>query len=255
MPKDRKEQIKDILTEKPFVSLHELEAKFPEVTSMTLRRDIAYLESRGELIKVRGGARSMKFITSSMEDEFGKRLHECTEEKARIALAALAFIEPNRSIFIDSGTTALALASVVPDQHIIFTTTGPHVAIELAKNRKNIVNLVGGMINHDNFSVSGMEALRFVSEINIDIAFMVPSCVSVSCGFTCGNYSECEMKKFILAKAMRKIVLMDSTKLGKSLPYTFCHAEDIDVLITDDELPHDFRDQLEKNNVKIIIAK
>lgn len=79
MPKDRKEQIKDILTEKPFVSLHELEAKFPEVTSMTLRRDIAYLESRGELIKVRGGARSMKFITSSMEDEFGKRLHECTE--------------------------------------------------------------------------------------------------------------------------------------------------------------------------------
>lgn len=188
MPKDRKEQIKDILTEKPFVSLHELEAKFPEVTSMTLRRDIAYLESRGELIKVRGGARSMKFITSSMEDEFGKRLHECTEEKARIALAALAFIEPNRSIFIDSGTTALALASVVPDQHIIFTTTGPHVAIELAKNRKNIVNLVGGMINHDNFSVSGMEALRFVSEINIDIAFMVPSCVSVSCGFTCGNY-------------------------------------------------------------------
>ena len=117
------------------------------------------------------------------------------------------------------------------------------------------VNLVGGMINHDNFSVSGMEALRFVSEINIDIAFMVPSCVSISCGFTCGNYSECEMKKFILAKAMRKIVLMDSTKLGKSLPYTFCHAEDIDVLITDDELPRDFRDQLEKNNVKIIIPK
>ncbi len=255
MPKDRKEQIKEILTEKPFVSLHELEARFPEVTSMTLRRDIAYLESKGELIKVRGGARSMKFLTSSMEDEFGKRLHECTEEKARIALAALDFIEPNRSIFIDSGTTALALASVMPDQHITFTTSGPHVAIELAKNRKNIVNLVGGMINHDNFSVSGMQALKYVSEINIDIAFIVPSCVSVGSGFTCGNYSECEMKKFILSKAVRKIMLMDSTKLGKSLPYTFCTTEDIDVLITDKALPHDLSEKLKENKVKIIIAK
>ncbi len=255
MPKDRKEQIKEILAEKPFVSLHELEQKFPHVTSMTLRRDIAYLEKKGELIKVRGGARSMKFLTTSMEDEFGKRLHEATEEKTRIAMAALEFVEPNHSIFIDSGTTALSLAAVVPDQHITFTTTGPHVAIELAKNNKNIVNLIGGMINHDNLSVSGMQALKFASEINIDIAFIVPSGVSFENGFTCGNYSECEMKKFILAKASKKIILTDATKFGKSLPYTFGTPADIDVLITDSALEPEFEAKLKENGVRIIITK
>jgi len=53
---------------KPFVSLKELQDRFPEVTSMTLRRDIEFFEKQGELIKVRNGARSMKFITTSMED-------------------------------------------------------------------------------------------------------------------------------------------------------------------------------------------
>ena len=69
--KERLESIRDLLSSHPFVSLGELEKLFPEVTSMTLRRDIDRLESKGELIKVRGGARSMKFLTTSAEDDFG----------------------------------------------------------------------------------------------------------------------------------------------------------------------------------------
>ena len=69
--KERLESIRDLLSSHPFVSLGELEKLFPEVTSTTLRRDIDRLESKGELIKVRGGARSMKFLTTSAEDDFG----------------------------------------------------------------------------------------------------------------------------------------------------------------------------------------
>ena len=44
--KERLEIIRDLLSARPFVSLGELEKMFPEVTSMTLRRDIDRLEGR-----------------------------------------------------------------------------------------------------------------------------------------------------------------------------------------------------------------
>ena len=68
MGNTRREIIQGMLSEQPFVSLKELSARFPELSSMTLRRDIEYFESQGECIKVRGGARSMKFITTSLEE-------------------------------------------------------------------------------------------------------------------------------------------------------------------------------------------
>ena len=55
--KERLESIRDLLSSHPFVSLGELEKLFPEVTSMTLRRDIDHLESKGELYQ---GARRSK---------------------------------------------------------------------------------------------------------------------------------------------------------------------------------------------------
>lgn len=251
MPENRRKIIRELLTEKPFISLTELEALFPNVTSMTLRRDIDLLEKNGELIKVRGGAKSMKFIKTSMEDAFGKRLLENPEGKSLIAEAAVEWIGDSRSVFIDSGTTALRLAAAIPDRPITITTTSPHVALELVKKQKIMANLVGGIINHDNLSVSGMQALRFIDDINIDLAFVVPSGFSVSSGFTCGNYSECELKKHIVNKARCVIVLMDHDKIDRCLPYTFCQPGDCDVLITDRTLPTDYREALAGGNVKI----
>ena len=58
---ERREQIRALLQSKPFISIKELEELFPDVSGMTLRRDIEYFEREHEAIKVRGGARSMRF--------------------------------------------------------------------------------------------------------------------------------------------------------------------------------------------------
>lgn len=103
MNSERREIIKELLQSKPFISLHELEMRFPNISSMTLRRDIEYFESLGEAIKVRGGARSMKFITTSMEDSFNYRLSENMQAKEKVVYKALELIETGRSLFLDSG--------------------------------------------------------------------------------------------------------------------------------------------------------
>ena len=122
MNSSRRAVIRELLTEKPFISLRELEEQFPEVSSMTLRRDIEYFEKQGDAIKVRGGARSMKFITTSMEDSFHHRLGENMSAKEKIARRAIELIETGRSLFLDSGTTVLKLAAMLPDERHTITS-------------------------------------------------------------------------------------------------------------------------------------
>ena len=86
MKTERRQKIHEILQTKPFVSLKELSEIFPDVTSMTLRRDIEFFEHQGELIKVRNGARSMKFIMATADENYNRREKE--NEAAKRAIAA-----------------------------------------------------------------------------------------------------------------------------------------------------------------------
>lgn len=250
----RREVIKKLLLNQPFVSLTDLEEAFPNVSQMTLRRDIEYFEAQGDAIKVRGGARSMKFITSSMEDAFSKRLGENVISKESLADSAVKMVETGRSIFLDSGTTMLKLASKLPDERFTVTTTGPNVALEIIKKQHPIVNIVGGMLNRDNISVVGNAAIDFIDNINIDIAFIVPSGISND-GLTGGNYTECELKKTVIAKAHKVVALVSISKTNKVLPYTICPLESIDVLICDRELPPDMLRLINIEKTKIIITQ
>ena len=237
MYNERRERIRALLTEKPFISIKELQSLFPDVSGMTLRRDIEYFESQGEAIKVRGGARSTKFITTSTDDAITTRMNENVASKEKIARRAAEFLETGRSIFIDSGSTLQRIVPYVPNERFTFTTTNPMAALDLCKIGLPIVNIVGGKLDRDYQTVTGMHAMRFLSDINIDIAFLSPSGLSLKSGFTGGNYSECELKRVIVEKARLVVMLMDGSKCDKSLPYTFCQMDQVHVIITDSPLP------------------
>ncbi len=248
----RRESIRALLVTKPFVSLKELQRIFPDVSGMTLRRDIEYFESQGEAIKVRGGARSMKFITNSHDDSITTRMHENMESKELIARRAASMLETGRSIFIDSGSTLQQIVQYVPNERFTFTTTNPAIALELCKIGYPVVNIVGGRLDRDYQSVSGMQATRFLSDINIDIALLSPSGLSAKSGFTGGNYSECELKKVVVDKARLVVMLMDISKTDKSLPYTFCSLDKVHMLITDGELPDELYALCTEHGVQVI---
>ena len=100
--------------------------------------------------------------------------------------------------------------------------------------------------------VSGANATSFLSGVNIDTAFMAASGFSLQNGFTSGTYSECELKQEVLRRASSVIMLMDSSKCGKSLPYTFGTLKDIDVLVSDDNLPDEIMAAAAENGVTVI---
>lgn len=234
---DRRKAIFDLIEQKDEVSIHELEALFPEVSSMTLRRDLDYLENEHKIIKIKGGAKSLSHLSRGLfqdvEGDYVQREFLSADKKRIIADKAAPLAEAGRSIFIDAGSTMMQLARRLHNGRFSVITNGVNVALEMSQNKSATVNLVGGELNRNNLCVSGAGALEHIRDINIDIAFMAASCFSLENGFTNGSFDEYKLKQQVIKKAKKTIVLMDSTKIGKSMPYTFCRPEDVDILVLD----------------------
>ncbi len=254
---DRRNTIFGIIEQKGEVSIKELEKLFPDYSSMTMRRDLDFLEGEGKIVKIKGGAKSITHLSrgrllNSFEDEYGNREFINAAAKQVIADKALTLLENDRSIFLDAGSTVMCLARKMPHNRFFVTTNGINVAMEVSLNKNAIVNLIGGEISRNNLCVSGAGALDHLKHVNIDLAILGVSCFSSSSGFTNAEFGQCEIKQMAAKKAKKTVVLMDSTKIGRSMPYTFCNIEDIDVLISELE-PEELKEKMGVNLAGILV--
>jgi len=233
MKEERREIIKNMFRTKGEVKLKELEERFPNCSSMTLRRDIISLEEEGLVKRTRGGAVAMHNLMIVTEVAYHKRAAANVSAKEEIAAKAAKLFEQGCSLFIDAGSTMMYLAEQLPDEYCSITTSGVNVSLELMKKQYPIITLLGGQLNKSSLSVAGVNSTEYLTQINIDIAFMASSGCTTESGFTCGTYTECGIKKAVIKCARKKIVLMDSTKFGKNMPFTFANFDEVDTVITD----------------------
>ncbi len=248
---NRREKILELLREQDTVMLRDLEKQFPDVSSMTLRRDLEFFEKIGEAVRIRGGARHIKSL-GTQEDLYALRAVKNPAAKEHIAKIAVEFVETGRSIFMDSGSTGMSFARALPDMNLSILTGAPNVAMEVSKRYKPSVTMIGGLINRNTLSASGTQSIQFIQNLNFDIAFLVASAFSPDIGFTCGNADECELKRVITSKARRTIMMVDSSKFGKTMPYTFASLDDVDVLITDVRPDEAIMKLARQSNTKVI---
>ena len=252
MANSRRDIINQYIQAKGEVRLRELEEKFPEVSSMTLRRDLEFLERQGQIIRIRGGAKSLAHLSMIKEAAYTQRQVANTAAKIAIAEKAVQLIKPGCSIYIDSGTTCMCLAQRIPDESLFVLTPAPNVALELVRNANCKINLTGGQLNRETLTLSGFNANEYVKNLNIDHAFMAASALSPNSGFSCGDYYEAELKKLIIRKAQHVIVLMDSSKLNTGLPFTFAKLNQIQTFITDKALADDYARAFERAHVQVL---
>jgi DeoR/GlpR family transcriptional regulator of sugar metabolism len=254
VPHERQQQILEILDQKGEVHLNQLKEVFPDVSTMTLRRDLISLENEGYLVRTYGGAVSVKRLNISPgeENDYSTRATENVEAKMEIAKKAISYIENGRSIYFDAGSTIMCLANILPDDSFSIITSGANIALELVKKLRTSVVALGGMVNRNTLSVSGPEALMLMSNINIDLAFMSASGFSISSGFTVANVYECELKRKVVKRAKKVIVLMDTSKINKDLPFTYATLENVDIWVCEKGLPPDVEAEAKKYGVKAV---
>ena len=234
------------------VAIGELAAVFPEVSEMTIRRDLEHLENMGEIIRTKGGAKSIAGLSMQMEAAYGSRELINSDLKKEISLKIQPLLEESGSIYFDAGSTTMQIASDIGEKKFFAMTNSPNIAMRLSLNENCEVSIVGGKLNRGNISLSGLGAAEFMKNINIGTAIVAASAFSPESGFTCGHYDEGELKKAVVQKAQRVIIVMDSTKAGKNLPFTFARPRDIDILVSDDKLEKGIKAYLKKEKIKVI---
>ena len=238
MNRIRQDRIKEYIEEKNVVSIKELQELFPEISLMTIHRDLDVLEATGSVVKFRGGARSVRYAG---DPEFNVRMRDNNSGKMLIARKALELIQPHSSIFLDASTTNLTLARILPDIHLNIFTTGPNIALELCRLHNPVITLCCGTINRKNLALSGQNTLEMLEKINIDMAFIGVSGCSVDAGFTCGTEGDMLVKRLVIQKARTSVVMCTQEKLRCLMPYTIATMKDVDYLISDSTMPEPFQ--------------
>ena len=250
MQRIRQEKMNSLIQEHEVLTIKQLREFFPEVSLMTIHRDLDTLAGAKLITKVRGGVRSVRH---GQDLTFEVRSRENLTGKAEIAEKAARLLNGQSCVFLDSGTTCLALSRLIQNACMTVVTTGPNIALSLAHNASPDVTMCPGNLNKSNLTVSGHSTIQFLDNINIDIAFIGVSGYGNSAGFTCGKEEEMMVKRSVISRARKKVILCDETKFHRLMPFTFARLKDIDVVVLDKKPPQDFIDAAQAAGALLVL--
>lgn len=104
----------------------------------------------------------------------------------------------------------------------------------------------------DNLSTASPAAREYFDRTNFEIAIVSATAFTPEQGFSCNSQIESELLKNVFRKARHVYMMLDSSKIGKINPFTFAHLEDIDVLITDDHFPKEYKQLFEEQDIVVM---
>ena len=247
----RRKAIVERINTEGFVSFATLKTNFPFVSEATMRNDLKILDEQSKIVRVFGGAKSVQQVIGT-DDFYTLRYERNMAEKRMIAEKAVGLLRPNESIYTDSGTTLMEFSKCIPDERYLILTSSLSNAIEMAKLTKPDVHVVGGKLNRFSLSTYGGKSITELQSINFNMAFLGATAYSEEYGFMGGSENESIMKRIVMERSGKVVMLMDSSKVGKTSTYTFATLKDIDILVCDDGLNEKTRRYFESQNVKVI---
>lgn len=245
----RREEIKHLLLQKNSVTVGEISKQF-NVSTETVRRDLAVLCNEGFCTKTYGGASLVSRSTSMTSSEVKKNLR--LEEKKLIAKIGADLIRPNDCIFLDHSTTVAEMCQEIRNMRLTVVTNSMWVIRELG-NQENI-NLVvtGGKVSIDDQGMFGMETQTFLREHYFDKAFFSCKSLNLTKGVFDANAQISAFRRALCEQSEQSYLMVDHTKFG--VP-GFVHSIDyqnLDILITDMILDKKWRQKMEASKVTVL---
>lgn len=244
--------IKEQLYKNGFVTVQDL-AEQLEVTGATIRRDLRIMEGENLLRRNHGGASLVheKVIELSLTD----RSLICPDEKARIAAAAAAILGENDSMGVTSGSTIEAFVRQLQHKGPIKVVT-PSIRLGVLLMEKMDIDLriLGGRIVPNSMSTRDEYSIQGLRNVRCSKLFFSCDGFSIEDGVTSAFVEEAHLTESMMNIAQQRILLADSSKIGKCGFGRICGLEDVDTLITDSGISESLKAKIEALGVDVIIA-
>lgn len=245
----RHETILKILKKQKHVEVLDLCEKL-DVSAVTIRKDLKFLEEKGLLFRTHGGASlENPYINERAVIEKEKI---SVEEKNGIAQAATKLIRENDSIMIASGTTVQAFSKFIkPKNRLTVITSSAYVTLHLIHNSNIDILQLGGYMRHSSASVVGSYAAHILENISCSKLFLGVDGIDFDYGLSTTNLDEAQLNQQMLKSTQKVIVLADSSKFGKRSFAKICDLSDINEIITDTGISHSDKKRLEELGIKV----
>lgn len=226
-PDQRQALIHQTLEEKGRVVCVDL-ARQLGVSEHTIRRDLQELARKGLCKKVYGGAVSPPQEATTF---LARSAHHQTE-KNTLARKCVQLIKEKSCVFLDTGTTHLAIAQALADQcELTIVTNSPLIAAELIRVKQCEVILLGGKLNKEVGGILGSEPANQLRDIEFDLAFLGACAFDPQAGLTGFDYDDACFKKEIVKKGCQIVLALTAEKIASVARYKIAAPEDIDCLV------------------------
>lgn len=231
------------------------------VSAATVRRDLKSLADQRLVNRTHGGASA---LGSGYELPLQYKLVRQAEAKASIARATAGLIHPGDVVGLNGGTTTSEVARTlgrsdrlrshgeVPGVTIV--TNALNIAYELSVREQVRIVVTGGVPRRLSYELVGPLVASSLENFSIDTAILGVDGISSDFGATTVHEGEAEASRQIARTSRRTIVVADSSKLGRSTFARICALSEIDILVTEAQVPAEFAEDLRESGVEVVVA-
>ncbi|MCR5863796.1 DeoR/GlpR family DNA-binding transcription regulator [Aquincola sp. J276] len=231
---ERQQRIAELLKTRGRVEVAPLAAQYG-VSDDTIRRDLRQLAARGLVQKTHGGAVALN--TGVMSSQ--QRAAVMPGVKQALARTAVGLVQPHQTLFIDGGSTMLALAHQLraddAPRPITVVTHSLDVFLTLADAPQVRPVLAGGHWLPEHRVFEGEQALATLQAHRADIAFLGACALHERTGVTAWQPGDAAIKRAMVRGAVRRVVLCDASKLDQVAPCAVAELAELDHIVTDAE--------------------
>ncbi len=244
-----------MLKHKNAISIKELTKRL-NVSEMTIRRDLNLLENDNVVELIPGGAIFKAYVDSKVDDEKYNIENEetrRTREKIRIGQKAASLIEANDTVILDVGSTTEYVAKFIREEiPVTVLCYALNILVEVYRKKNCNPIFAGGYFHENTLMFESQEGISLIKRTRADKSIISAAGFHETLGVTCANPYEVETKKAVLDSSKTKILILDSSKFGKTKVGYFADMKDFNIIITDNEIPEEYREIICADDIELI---
>ena len=228
-----------------------------KASEATVRRDLARMERRGLLRRVRGGAELPEPPAaedgSGLQVPFEYRKGLQLEKKRAIARRAASLCEDGETVFIDGGSTTFQMTEFLRSTRLQIITNSFAIAQALVGRSENTIVLSGGIIYPDSQLILdpfGEESFRSYYATR---AFMGVYGLD-EMGATNTELLLIRAERAMIENSRDLVVLADSSKFNRRGSLMLCGLERIRTLITDGGIGEEQAELVRSRGIELIVV-